>query len=111
VREFDKAIPLNSENIANIHSLNLRRCITRRNRRKKTRFFMIAKQVSYYSLFLPEFAKMVVGKWMDSPPHRKNILSEDYQCLNCLVRFSKNPYKDRKLPFARLTQNFGGYVK
>jgi uncharacterized protein YkwD len=112
VREFDKAIPLISENIAEYPLIKSTPvyCLEKQKEGNWVFYACKTRELLQPYAYL-EFAKMVVGKWMDSPPHRKNILSEDYQYLGCAARFSKNPFKDRKLPFARLTQNFGGYVK
>ena len=55
------------------------------------------------------YAAAVVNGWLHSPSHRKNLLSENYQYLGCAVRISKNPYQQKKVPFGRLVQNFGGY--
>ncbi|RDC63502.1 CAP domain-containing protein [Adhaeribacter pallidiroseus] len=55
------------------------------------------------------YAEEVVHGWLHSPPHRKNLLGTEYQFLGAAARISKNPYQQRKVPFARLVQNFGGY--
>lgn len=55
------------------------------------------------------YAEVVVNGWLHSPPHRKSLLSTDYQYVGCAARISKNPYQQRQVPFARLAQNFGGY--
>lgn len=55
------------------------------------------------------YAKAVVTGWLHSPPHRKSLLSENFQYVGCAARFSKNPYQQKKVPFGRLVQNFGGY--
>lgn len=55
------------------------------------------------------YAEVVVNGWMHSPPHRVNILNDNYQYLGCAARISLDPYRQRHVPFARLTQNFGGY--
>ena len=55
-----------------------------------------------------ELARSVVNGWMNSPPHRANILDLKLKYMACAGRFSKNPYKSQRSPFARLTQNFGG---
>jgi uncharacterized protein YkwD len=58
-----------------------------------------------------EYAKMAVKNWFESPSHRKNLLSKDLKFLGCAARISKEPYKSKNAPFARLTQNFGGGEK
>jgi uncharacterized protein YkwD len=58
-----------------------------------------------------EYARLLVNGWMNSPPHRRNLLNPDYKYLGCSARFSKNPFKARQLPFARSTQNMGGYFR
>ncbi len=55
------------------------------------------------------YAEAVVNGWLHSPPHRVNLLSSNYQYMGCAARISKNPYRQRQVPFARLAQNFGGY--
>lgn len=55
-----------------------------------------------------ELARSVVNGWMNSPHHRENILNPRLKSLACSGRISKNPYKTKRGPFARLTQDFGG---
>jgi uncharacterized protein YkwD len=55
------------------------------------------------------YAEAVVNGWLRSPSHRQNLLSAKYQYLGSAARISKNPYQQKKVPFARLVQNFGGY--
>ena len=55
-----------------------------------------------------ELAQSVVKGWMNSPHHRENILNPRLKFLACSGRISKNPYKTKRSPFARLTQDFGG---
>jgi uncharacterized protein YkwD len=55
-----------------------------------------------------ELARAVVNGWMNSPHHRENILNPKLIAMGCSGRFSKNPFKTSKSPFARLTQDFGG---
>lgn len=55
-----------------------------------------------------ELARLVVSGWMNSPHHRENILNPLLKYLACSGRISKNPFKTKRSPFARLTQNFGG---
>ena len=55
-----------------------------------------------------ELARSVVNGWMNSPHHRENILNPRLKSLACSGRVSKNPFKTKRGPFARLTQNFGG---
>ena len=110
VREFDKKVPLIGENIGE-YPLMWSRETYCPERQKNGKFIYFNckthKPLEIYSYIA--YAKMAVDKWMNSPPHRKNILSPDFQYMGCAARFSKNPYQERKLPFARLTQNFGGY--
>ena len=67
-------------------------------------------QAVYESYSYVAFARRVVDGWMRSPGHRRNILSDDFQYLGCAARLSRNPYTEAELPFARMTQNFGGQV-
>ena len=55
------------------------------------------------------YAEAVVAGWLRSPPHRATLLSDRYQYLGCAARFSKDPFQHKQVPFACLTQNFGGY--
>lgn len=55
-----------------------------------------------------QYARRVVDGWLNSPPHRKNLLSKDVQFGGCAVEFSKNPYQQKTAPFGRITQNLGG---
>ena len=55
-----------------------------------------------------ELARSVVNGWMNSPHHRENILNPRLKSLACSGRISKNPFKTKRGPFARLTQDFGG---
>jgi uncharacterized protein YkwD len=55
-----------------------------------------------------ELALFVVNSWMNSPHHRENILNPRLKSLACSGRISKNPFKTKRSPFARLTQDFGG---
>jgi uncharacterized protein YkwD len=55
-----------------------------------------------------ELARSVVNGWMNSPHHRENILNPRLKSLACSGRISKNPFKTKRSPFARLTQDFGG---
>jgi uncharacterized protein YkwD len=55
-----------------------------------------------------ELAIAVVNGWMNSPHHRENILNSRLKCMACSGRISKNPFKTKRSPFARLTQDFGG---
>lgn len=51
------------------------------------------------------FAEAVVAQWMDSPPHRKNILSKEALQLGCGIYL----YADRdfyNMPTFKATQNF-----
>lgn len=55
-----------------------------------------------------ELARSVVNGWMNSPHHRENILNPRLKSLACSGRISKSPFKTKRSPFARLTQDFGG---
>ena len=55
-----------------------------------------------------DLAGSVVKGWMNSPHHRENILNPRLKSLACAGRISKNPFKSKRSPFARLTQDFGG---
>ena len=53
-------------------------------------------------------ARSIVNGWMNSPHHRDNILNPQYTYMACAARLSKNPFREAKSPFARITQDFGG---
>ena len=55
-----------------------------------------------------KFARNVVNGWMNSPHHRENIMDIHYKVMACSARLSKNPYRLKNSPFARITQDFGG---
>jgi uncharacterized protein YkwD len=55
-----------------------------------------------------DLARSVVNGWMNSPHHRENILNPNLKALACSGRISKNPFKTKRCPFSRLTQDFGG---
>jgi uncharacterized protein YkwD len=55
-----------------------------------------------------ELARAVVNGWMNSPHHRENIMNPKLTVMACSGRFSKNPFKTSRSPFARITQDFGG---
>jgi uncharacterized protein YkwD len=57
-----------------------------------------------------KFARNVVNAWMNSPHHRDNIMDVRYKAMACSAKFSKNSYKTKNCPFARITQNFGGVI-
>ncbi len=55
-----------------------------------------------------ELARAIVNGWMNSPHHRGNIMNPKLTAMACSGRFSKNPFKTARCPFARITQDFGG---
>ncbi|MFC0182318.1 Uncharacterized conserved protein YkwD, contains CAP (CSP/antigen 5/PR1) domain [Pseudarcicella hirudinis] len=55
-----------------------------------------------------ELARTVVAGWMDSKPHRKNILNPKLQYIGCSGRLCRNPLKSALSHFGRFTQDFGG---
>jgi uncharacterized protein YkwD len=64
------------------------------------------REILPYSYY--EFAKIVVEGWMNSPGHRKNILSPDFTYLGCgCAKYEKHGNGYSVLMF-KLTQNFGG---
>lgn len=63
----------------------------------------VIPMLTYYDL-----ARSVVNGWMNSPHHRENILNPRLKFLACSGRISKNPFKTKRSPYARLTQDFGG---
>jgi uncharacterized protein YkwD len=110
IREFDKKVPLIGENIAEYPLLVSpdTYCAQRQTDGNFTYFHCKTHEVLQVYSYI-DYAKMAVDKWMNSPPHRRSILNADFQYIGCAARFSKNPYTERRLPFARLTQNFGGF--
>jgi uncharacterized protein YkwD len=112
VREFDKKVPLIGENIGEYPLMwsNTTYCPERQKNGNFIYFDCKTHEpLEVYSYI--GYAKMAVDKWMNSPPHRKSILNPEFQYIGCAARFSRNAYKERRLPFARLTQNFGGYYR
>jgi uncharacterized protein YkwD len=57
-----------------------------------------------------KFARHVVKGWMNSPPHRKQILEPLNTFMACSAKLSKDAYKSKRCPFARITQDFGGTI-
>lgn len=55
-----------------------------------------------------ELAQSIIDSWMESPPHKANLLNKNYKVMACSGRFSKKPFKNANSPFIRVTQNFGG---
>ncbi len=110
VREFDSKIPLIAENIAE-HPLYISGKVYCAERKTDGNYsYFNCKTLEPLKIYTYlEFARKVVDNWINSPPHRKNIFHADYQYLGCAARFSNDLFKNRQLPFARLTQNFGGY--
>jgi uncharacterized protein YkwD len=53
-------------------------------------------------------ARAIVNGWMNSPHHRENILNPQYTMMAVSARLSKDPFREPKSPFARITQDFGG---
>lgn len=112
VRDFDKKIPLIGENIAEFPLIESKRIYCPEKAADGYFVYLNCKSREVLTPYTYlEYAKLVVNSWMHSPPHRKNILNPDFTYLGCSARFSKDPYKERRLPFARLTQNLGGYLK
>ena len=54
------------------------------------------------------FAENVVKGWMNSPPHRANILSKNVTHLGCGVMIDVHSFGPNRIPRAKSTQNFGG---
>lgn len=59
------------------------------------------KMMSYWT-----FAEEALRLWMDSKPHRRNILHPEMRLIGCAVQICKRPYATEEGPFARLTQDF-----
>lgn len=57
--------------------------------------------MSYWKL-----AEEALRLWMESRPHRRNILHSEMQYMGCAVRICKHPYATEEGPYARLTQDF-----
>lgn len=55
-----------------------------------------------------DYARYAVQAWMDSYPHRINLLNPAYTHVACAAALSRNPYSEKRAPFGRLVQNFGG---
>jgi uncharacterized protein YkwD len=54
-----------------------------------------------------EFALKVVQMWMDSPPHKKNILEKSFTHLGCGTFVKPNAFRSTNIPKALITQDFG----
>ena len=52
------------------------------------------------------FAEEALRLWMESKPHRRNILHPEMRLIGCAVQICKRPYSTEEGPFARLTQDF-----
>ncbi len=52
-------------------------------------------------------AKSLVKRWMNSPPHRANILDRDFNYLGCGA-ILEEPKKQDSIPSFKATQNFCG---
>ena len=61
-----------------------------------------------YMMTYAVLARSIVNGWMNSPHHRDNILNPQYTMMACAARLSKNPFREPKSPFARITQDLGG---
>ncbi len=55
-----------------------------------------------------QLADKIVESWMDSPPHRANILDKSYSHLGVGISIMKNPYGSDDPPVLLATQLFGG---
>lgn len=55
-----------------------------------------------------DYAHYCVKQWMESPSHRENLLNIHHTYLGCAARLSAAPYHERRAPYGRLVQNFGG---
>jgi uncharacterized protein YkwD len=59
-----------------------------------------------------ELAITIVGMWMSSPGHRKNILDAQCSLMGASVGLSPTAYRSAKPPFVRVVQNFGmGFIE
>ena len=61
-----------------------------------------------YMMTYAVLARSIVNGWMNSPHHRENILNPQYTMMACSARLSKDPFREPKSPFARITQDLGG---
>ena len=64
------------------------------------------KQV-YRPFSYASYARYAVTQWLDSPHHRANLLNPSFTHVGCAARLSTRPFKERRVPFGRLVQNFG----
>jgi uncharacterized protein YkwD len=65
-----------------------------------------SKQV-YQSHTYASYARYVVKQWLNSPPHRVNLLNSKFTHVGCAGRLSSYPFQQRRAPFGRVVQNFG----
>jgi uncharacterized protein YkwD len=62
-----------------------------------------------YMMTYAVLARSIVNGWMNSPHHRDNILNPQYTMMGVSARLSKDPFREPKSPFARITQDLGGH--
>lgn len=53
------------------------------------------------------FAMDLVRRWMESPPHRKNLLDPSLRRLGCAVRIGEGELEKEEIPLSYGAQNFG----
>lgn len=55
------------------------------------------------------YAKLVVEEWMNSKPHRENLMADEFKYLGCGGFVVKKSVRSKKeIPKINYTQNFGG---
>ncbi len=83
-----------SENIARLALLDLPAGSTQvgvRPREGRAEYFRLDTGATVVNSTYARFAAMVVEAWMNSPPHRANIVNRDLTALGCAVRRCPSP--------------------
>lgn len=56
-------------------------------------------------------AEKIVNSWIQSPPHKKNMLLKDYTHLGCATVLEAASLKGKNLPAMLAVQNFAGKIQ
>ena len=103
---FDSSYTALAENIVENNLLNYDgKSLTYRTKysiEESLVYLDVNNQIIPYSTYY-QLAERILIQWMDSPPHRKNILNTSYNLLGCACAIDES-----KIPILiRCTQNFG----
>ncbi|MCF0056002.1 CAP domain-containing protein [Dyadobacter sp. CY356] len=78
------------------------------NRERRYEFLDLDEKTICQPFTYADYAHYCVRQWMESAPHRANLLNTHYTYLGCAARLSAAPYQEKRAPYGRLVQNFGG---